>query len=123
MMEEVLVWVMGDAAGTRMLVGSFGTNGVIYRCDWVGVEIDRGSYLTKTPVSAASDLIGITQRAEDRYDMILEPTVLRVPPPPYGRNPNLNDWVEAEVWTVVETRMKMQRVAEIRRKQAAGRLS
>jgi len=121
-MEEVLVWVMGDAAGTRMLIGSWGSRGVIYRCDWVGVEVDRGSYRTKQENQSALDVYGITQRAEDRFDMILEPTVLRVPPPPLSRD-GLNDWVDAEVWPVVETRMKMQRVAEIRSKQATGRLS
>jgi len=111
-MEEVLVWVMADAKGTIALIGSFGNHGVIYRCAWADGEVDRGTYRTKTPVSAASDLIGITERAEGRADMILPPTVLRLPPPPYGRNPDLNDWVEAEVWPVVEGRMMALKFTE-----------
>ena len=105
-MEEVLVWVMGGDGGTRVLIGSFGTNGVIYRCMWVDdpSKIASGTYRTRDPKQSALDVYGITRRAESSgYGLALEPTVLRVPAPPLSGN--LEDWVEAEVWPVVEARM------------------
>lgn len=108
---EVLVWVMGDAGGTRVLIGSFETNGVIYRCAWADGEVDRGTYRTAKEEYSATELHDITQRAENGgYEMIFAPTVLRLPAPPSGSG-YLNQWVEAAVWPVVEARMKVQAMA------------
>ena len=123
-MEEVLVWMMGDAEGTRVLIGSFGKTGVIYRKKIPGiVGVEHGSYRYASNGIADQELIDITDRAERYYEMLLPPTVLRLPPAPAFSDDRLYFWVDGEVLPVVETRMKMLRVEEIRRKQATGRLS
>jgi len=103
-MEEVLVWVMGDDKGTRALIGSFGTDGVIYRCDWADGEVDRGSYRTKFADWAPKDVYEITKRAEKNAYMIIPPTVLTVRMAPAAGS-HLHDWVDEVIVPVIEGRI------------------
>lgn len=122
MMEEVLVWVMNDA-GRLIVIGTVDSTVRIWHEATPGKEPWRGTSRMESLDEAEERLLGLTESCEiNGYPMVLEPTVLRLPPPPIDGD-RLDDWVEAEVMPAVQTRMKMQRVAEIRRKQATGRSS
>jgi len=122
-MEEVLVWVMERSDDqTQLILGTVGEKGVIFRSVTYPNKPHRDSFYATNHERAKEILLDFTRTSEENgYLMAMTPTVLRVPGP--AINELLPIWVEQELVNVVATRMKMQRVAEIRRKQATGRPS
>lgn len=119
-MEEVLVWVMRDADGTRLILGSFGEKGVIYRRDHApSGKVYRETHRARWPEQAVHDVCTATQQAEDSFELVVEPMVLEVRSPPAAGS-HLYDWVDEVIVPRVEERMRWLELEKVRRKIVSG---